>query len=115
MLYFKNRMLFLHSYGKKTSAINTTVDAVTIWMVFVKTVGVFVEERAKITSRYDVWQSLVQFKRWWRTYKWRNGSLGEEEIKTDIRVKGENRSGRPSTTNHEEYVNNLRATFERSP
>lgn len=81
-----------------------------------------IEERAKIASRYEVWQSVVQVQRWWRAQNGRNASLNARTIKNchsklfeSGSVKDKKRSGRRPTASREENVNNVQAMFERSP
>ena len=48
-----------------------------------------IEERAKIASRYEVWQAIgniIQVHRWWRTQNGRNTSLNARTIKIAIKT-----------------------------
>ena len=81
-----------------------------------------VKERAQIAARYEVWNSVVAVRRWWRTVKGRSATIRQETIKychskflptgsvTDAR-----RSGRLSTSRSEENVTLVRDMFTRSP
>ena len=64
-----------------------------------------IQERAKIAARYEVWNSVVEVQRWWRTLKGSRATLRPETIRnchaklmTTGSVNDKRRSGRPSTS-----------------
>jgi hypothetical protein len=81
-----------------------------------------VQERAQVATCYEVWHSVVQVRRWWRTVHGPCATLDPKTIKKchdklmntgsvlDIR-----RSGRPSTSRSEENVRMVQDMFTRSP
>jgi len=81
-----------------------------------------IQERAQIAPRYEVWNSVVAVQRWWRTVKGRNATIRQKTIKnchskllTTGSVRDSRKSGRPSTSRHEENVALVRDMFTRSP
>ena len=60
-----------------------------------------IQERAKIAARYEVWNSVVEVQRWWRTLKGSRATLHPETIRnchaklmTTGSVNDKRRSGR---------------------
>ena len=61
------------------------------------------QERVQLAARYEVWRSVVQVQRWWRTIKGRHAQVDPKTIKnchekliTTGSVADTRRSGRPS-------------------
>ena len=80
-----------------------------------------IEDRARIAARYEVWQSVVQVQRWWRSQHGRHSNLDPKTIKNCYRklmttgsVLDSARSGRPSTKSDAD-VELVREMFDRSP
>ena len=64
-----------------------------------------IELRARIAARYEVWQSVVQVRRWWRAQYGRHTNLDPQTIKNCHKkflsigsVLDAKRTGRPSTS-----------------
>lgn len=81
-----------------------------------------IQERAKIASRYEVWQSIVEVQRWWRNINGPHAVLDPKTIKnchskliTTGSVADSKRTGRPSTSRSEENIQIVREMFTRSP
>jgi DNA-binding transcriptional regulator YhcF (GntR family) len=80
------------------------------------------QERAQVAARYEVWHSVVQVQRCWRTEHGPRATLDPKTTKKrhdklmntgsvfDIR-----RSGRPSKSRSEENVRMVQDMFTRSP
>ena len=79
-----------------------------------------VQERAQIAARYEVWRSIVEVQRWWRTTKGRHAQIDPKTIKNchaKLMITGSGsdtqRSGRPSKSRDLEQV--VQEMFSRSP
>jgi len=87
-----------------------------------KMAGRLIQDREQIAARYEVLNSVVAVRRWWRTVKGRNATIRQETIKnchskflTTGSVTNARRSGRPSISRAEENVVLVRVMFTRSP
>ena len=81
-----------------------------------------VQERAQIAAHYEVWRSIVEVQRWWRTIKGRHAQIDPKTIKnchaklmTTGSVSDTQRSGRPSKFRDPEVVQVVQEMFSRSP
>ena len=81
-----------------------------------------IQERAKIAARYEVWNSVVEVQRWWRTLKGSRATLRPETIRnchaklmTTGSVNDKRRSGRPSTSRSPAKVAKVQEMFDQSP
>ena len=81
-----------------------------------------IQERAKIAARYEVWNSVVEVQRWWRTLKGSRATLRRETIRnchaklmTTGSVNDKRRSGRPSTSRSPAKVAKVQEMFDQSP
>ncbi len=80
------------------------------------------QERAQLAARYEVWRSVVQVQRWWRTIKGRHDQVDAKTIRnchekliTTGSVADTRRSGRPSTSRDPTVVQAVQEMFTRSP
>ena len=81
-----------------------------------------VQERAQIAARYEVWRSILQVQRWWRTIKGRHAQIDlktikncHEKLTTTGFVTEAQRSGRPSKFRDPEVLQVVQEMFTRSP
>ncbi|CAF2088788.1 unnamed protein product [Rotaria magnacalcarata] len=81
-----------------------------------------VQDRALIATRYEMWPSVVEVQRWWRSQRGKHATLGAKTIKNGHQklmktgsVYDTERSGRPSISGSPEVVDVVRETFTRSP
>ena len=81
-----------------------------------------VQERAQIAARYEVWRSIVDVQRWWRTIKGRHAQIDPTTTKnshvklmTTGSLTDTQRSGRPSKFRDPEVVQVVQKMFTRSP
>ena len=81
-----------------------------------------VQDRALIATRYEMWQSVIEVQRWWRSQRGRHETLDAKTIKnchqklmTTGSVCDIERSGRHSTSRSPEAVDIVRKMFTQSP
>ena len=81
-----------------------------------------VQERAQIAARYEVWRSIVQVQRWYRTIKGRHPQIDPKTIKnchtklmTIRSMTDAQRSGCPFKFRDPEVVQIVQKMFTRTP
>ena len=81
-----------------------------------------VQDRALIATRYEMWQSVIDVQRWWRSQRGSHVTLHPNTIKnchqklmTTGSVCDTERSGRHSSSGSPEVVDIVRKTFTQSP
>ncbi|CAF3023534.1 unnamed protein product [Rotaria sp. Silwood2] len=81
-----------------------------------------VQDRALIATRYEMWQSVIEVQRWWRSQWGRHATLHPDTIKnchqklmTTGSVCDTERSGRHSSSRSPEIVDIVREMFTQSP
>ncbi len=76
-----------------------------------------VQDRALIATRYEMWQSVIELQRWWRSQRGRHATLHPNTIKnchqklmTTGSVCDTERSGRHSSSRSPEVVDTINST-----
>ena len=80
------------------------------------------QERVQLAARYQVWRSVVQVQRWWRSIIGRHAQVDAKTIKnchaklmTIGAITDTRRSGRPSSSSGPELVQVVQEMFTHSP
>ncbi len=80
------------------------------------------QERVQLAARHEVWRSVVQVQRWWRTIKGRHAQVDAKTIKNCYAklmatgsVTDTQRSGHPSNSSDPEVVQVVQEMFTHSP